>query len=626
MIQPVETPTPDPQLNPAQAETQDSPHTERLVDPKPTDLELPDLIPARMLNEFTYCPRLGYLEWVQGEFADNLDTLEGTFGHRRVDKPSRKPVAAPDAKDNMTDSETRASPPATPAPISDTIHSRSLMLSAPTEGLIAKLDLLEIDGTEATPVDYKRGKAPDIPEGAWEPERVQLCAQGLILRENGFGCTSGVLYFIGSKKRVAIEFDDELVARTRQLIVELRQTAAANKLPPPLIDSPKCPRCSLVGICLPDETRVLAQLDEELAEARTGQQATDPGNDQRKSCPPRVRKLLPARDDTLPMYVKEHGAVIGKSGDRLTVKKRGELLGQRRLMDVSQLCLYGNSMVSATALRELTTRGIPICHFSYGGWFHGITSGLSHKNVELRIRQFAVAADPSEALEFARAFVVGKMRNARTLLRRHLDSSHKPLLAELDEYRKRAERIDNEASLLGLEGMAAKTYFSGFFKLLGGNPDFDVNGRNRRPPRDPVNAVLSFVYSLLVKELTITLQAVGFDAMRGFFHRPRYGRPSLALDLAEEYRPLIGDSVVLTAFNNGELTSDRFLERAGAVTLTDSGRNAVISAFERRMDSEVTHPVFGYRISYRRILEVQARLLSRAVLGELTHYTPFCTR
>lgn len=620
MIQPVDNP--ETELAVAQTQLESPPPaTDRLIDPKPADLELPDLIPARMLNEFTYCPRLGYLEWVQGEFADNLETLEGTFGHRRVDKPSRKPVESPGA--GVESSESLDSQPSTLD--STTIHTRSLMLSAPREGLIAKLDLLELDGMSATPVDYKRGKAPDIPEGAWEPERVQICAQGLILRENGFTCTSGVLYFIASKKRVVIEFDEALVARTRELIVQLRQTASGNKLPPPLVDSPKCPRCSLVGICLPDETHVLAQLDAEAAEVSTEADSSTVRRTS-KSVAPRVRKLLPARDDSLPMYVKEHGAVIGKSGDRLTVKKRGQLLGQRRLMDVSQLCLYGNSMVSATALRELTTRGIPICHFSYGGWFHGITAGLSHKNVELRIRQFAAAANPAEALEFARAFVIGKMRNARTLLRRHLDPSHKPLLDELDEYRKRAERIDNEASLLGLEGMAAKVYFSGFFKLLGGNPDFDVNGRNRRPPRDPVNAVLSFVYSLLVKELTITLQAVGFDPMRGFYHRPRYGRPSLALDLAEEYRPLIGDSVVLTAFNNGELTSDRFLERAGAVTLTDPGRGAVISAFERRMDQEVTHPVFGYRVSYRRILEVQARLLSRAVLGELTHYTPLCTR
>ena len=174
--------------------------------------------------------------------------------------------------------------------------------------------------------------------------------------------------------------------------------------------------------------------------------------------------------------------------------------------------------------------------------------------------------------------------------------------------------------------MAAKEYFSGLFHLMRERHEFRVADRNRRPPRDPVNAVLSFAYALLVKELTITLQAVGFDPMLGLLHQPRYGRPSLALDIAEEYRPLIADSVMLTAFNNGELSSDRFLERAGAVVLTSAGRAAVISAFERRMNAEVTHPIFRYRISYRRVLEVQCRLLARTLMGEIESYPAFVTR
>jgi len=141
-----------------------------------------------------------------------------------------------------------------------------------------------------------------------------------------------------------------------------------------------------------------------------------------------------------------------------------------------------------------------------------------------------------------------------------------------------------------------------------------------------VNSLLSFVYALLVKEWTIVLHAVGFDPMLGFYHRPRYGRPSLALDLAESFRPLVADSTVLTLVNNGEVTASSFIRRAGAVALTDAGRRAVISGFERRMDTVVTHPIFGYQISYRRVLEVQARLLGRTLLGEIRKYPSFCTR
>lgn len=625
----------------------------------------PDLIPVRMLNEFTYCQRLGYLEFVHGEWEDNLETKQGTFGHRRVDKADRKNIEAASQKgrESFSDATTTRVLPASPESTRDAnlpseekdsrpsaLHARSILLSAPDEGLIAKLDLLELDGLKATPVDYKRSKAPKVEGGAYEPERVQLCAQGLILRENGFQCDEGVLYFIASKKRVVIPFTDELIARTRQLRHEFGRVAVQNDVPPPLVDSPKCPRCSLVGICLPDEVNLLQRIDADNPTTPTQVGAPGDVSDQRErqggdtglmsTCSPtptpagasgnanrsRAKSLLPARHDATPFYVQDFGAMLGKSGDRLQVKKKGEVLGERRLKDVSQVSLFGGVIVSAQALSELMSRGISICHFSHGGWFHGMTSGLVHKNVQLRIRQYQAASQEGEAVLIARQMISGKIRNGRTFLRRHLDSDHKPLLDKLDRYRRKVEATTSLSSLLGIEGMAAKEYFAGLFALLRGRHDFDVNDRNRRPPRDPVNAVLSFAYALLTKELTIVLQSVGFDPMLGLLHQPRYGRPSLALDLAEEYRPLIADSVMMTAFNNGELSSDRFLERAGAVTLTSAGRAAVIAAFERRMATEITHPIFGYRISYRRLLEVQSRLLARTLLGEIDQYPAFCTR
>jgi len=751
-------------------------------------LNVPDLIPARMLNEFAYCPRLAYLEWAQGEFVHNLETLEGRFGHRRVDEPSRgevpgasrvskgeplgghrfeenwslrvlspeiedggskvedgleidadlqaeRPPLPPLPKGGNDDGEpishaSRLAPHASPLPKGgnddvrlesltyggEPMHARSLMLSAPGEGLICKIDVLELEGDVATPIDYKRGKQPDVPEGAYEPERVQVCAQGLILREAGYRSDEGVLYFIESKRRVPVVFDEDLVARTRELIAGLRRMGEDQAMPPPLVDSPKCPRCSLVGICLPDETNLLrgefvGQVSN-LSETDDGEpcaghrfeenwspRVCPPGIDASKMedggsrmedsdvefeahgiverpvdaddrqvrnlphdvesqltrppLPPlpkggnhdgvpvnRVRRLLPARDDAHPLYVQEQGAMLGKSGDRLTVTVRDKGKGKPkpiqtvRLIDVSQVSLYGNVQVSEQALRELAARGVPICHLSYGGWLSAITTGLVHKNVELRIRQFAVAADPRASLALARQFVVGKIKNCRTLLRRHLprdlpDNSpggHTLVLGQLAELAEQAGRASCVETLLGTEGMAAKLYFAGFAKLLKGGETFDIEGRNRRPPKDPTNALLSFVYSMLARELTVVLQAVGFDPLLGVFHRPRYGRPSLALDLAEEFRPLIADSTVLMLVNNGEVSAESFIRRGGAVALTTAGRRAVIEAFERRLESEVTHPLFGYRVSYRRILEVQARLLSRVLLGDLPEYPNFCTR
>jgi CRISPR-associated protein Cas1 len=563
-----------------------------------------ELIPARMLNEYTYCPRLAYIEWVQGEFTDNLDTRQGTFGHRNVDKESTKPV--PNGEQSQTENRE--------------LTARSLTLSAPREGLIAKLDVLELDGPVATPVEYKKGAIPANAEQAWEPERVQLCAQGLILRENGYTCEQGELYYIESRHRVIVLFDDALVMRTRQLIKRLREMSRARQMPPPLIDSPKCPRCSLVGICLPDETNLLLHAQDskplDITAARTSQNDLEPS----------VRKLLPARDDALPMYVREQGAYVGKDGERLQVKHRESKLVSVPLIQVSQLSLFGNVQISSQALREVVDRGIPICHFTYGGWLQAMTIGDHHKNITLRIAQFATAADPQKSLHLAKGFITAKIKNCRTMLRRHGVDEHQRDLAQLADWTEKAGRATSPETLLGLEGMAAKTYFAGFARILKGGNSFDLTGRNRRPPRDPVNALLSFVYGLLVKELAIAIRAVGFDPLLGFFHTPRYGRPSLALDLAEEFRPIIGDSVVMTLINNSEVTASDFISRAGAVALTESGRKTAIGTFERRMEQEITHPIFGYKISYRRILEVQARLLSRAVLGELTEYPGFCTR
>ena len=562
--------------------------------------EIPELVPARMLNEYAYCPRLAYLEWVQGEFEDSVDTVEGRFQHRRVDRPSGTlPVRSTGDSADLPDED---------GDEHETIHARSVMLSDNALGAVARIDLIEGRGNVVTPVDYKHGKAPDVPEGAWEPERVQVCIQGLLLRANGYTCNEGMLYFVESRQRVTVPFDDALVSRTMELLSGIRRMAASGQIPEPLVDSPKCPRCSLVGICLPDEVNFLSANGQKV-------RAED------------VRRMAPARDDSLPLYVQAQGAVVGKSGDQLEVKQKGKSLQKVRLMEVSHLALFGNVQVTTQALRELCDRNIPICYFTYGGWFSGITNGMGHKNVELRCQQYLGAMTPETALPIARQMVFGKIKNCRTLLRRNHREPPAPILAELDRLAERTQTATSLDTLLGIEGAAARTYFSEFKGMIKTDSlDFDFHGRNRRPPRDPVNAVLSFLYAMVIKQATITAFTVGFDPYLGFYHQPKYGKPALALDLVEEFRPLIADSACLTLINNGELGSEHFIRRGDAVALTQNGRRRVIEAYERRMDTLITHPLFGYAVSYRRILEVQTRLLSRHLQGELPAYPVFRTR
>lgn len=546
-----------------------------------------ELLPVRMLNEFVYCPRLFYLEFVEGEFEESADTLEGSFRHKRVDKETGSMPSPEEAG-------------------KDIFHARSISVSGEKCRLVAKIDLVELDGSKATPVDYKRGAKPDIPEGAWLPDRIQLCAQALILRENGYECSSGIVYYAGSKARVSVEFTDELVNLTLEFAEKARKAVAGRQIPPPLEDSPKCPRCSLVGICLPDETNTLS-----------GKEKAEP------------RRIVPALDEALPVYVQEQGATVTKSGDELVIKSRETGLTRSRFIEASQLSVFGNVQITAQALHELCERNIPICHFSYGGWFYAVTHGMSHKNVELRRKQFALAENQDKSMALARAFVNGKIRNCRTLLRRNNPDVPQEALDELAKYAKQAMDAAASDELLGIEGNAARIYFMHFGKMLKqetGVSTFDFEGRNRRPPRDPVNALLSYAYALMAKDFTITLLATGFDPYLGFYHAPRYGKPSLALDLMEEFRPLIADSVVLTLINNEEIRSDDFVKRAGAVSVTPDARKTILQAYERRLQTQITHPIFKYTIDYRRVIEVQARLLARYLAGEIPEYPAFCTR
>jgi CRISPR-associated protein Cas1 len=578
---------------------------------------LPDYLPARMVNEFVYCPRLFFYEWVEGIFRENADTVEGQVQHRRVDR------------------ETPGMPPAEELG-EERIHTRSVTLSSERLRVIATMDLIEIEDGSVTPVDYKHGRPREKEHGLelWPTDRVQLTLQALILREHGYRCDEGIVYYASTKQRVRVEFGDTEVAEAEAAVRDAWQTARAGILPPPLRDSPKCPGCSLAPICLPDEVNRLAteetapESDQLLLFAAT--EASPP----RKPAMREVRRLLAPRDDLRPAYLNTQGLRVGKSGAVLQVKDKDKLVQEIRLNEICQLNIMGNIQLSTQAVQALCEAEIPICYFSMGGWFYGITTGLCTKNVFLRQRQFAAAEEPSFCKRLARELVAGKIRNQRTFLLRNHVEPEENILRELKEMAERADECTSMETLLGLEGNAARLYFGAFGGLLKNDAGedlppvfrFDFAGRNRRPPRDAVNALLSLGYSLLVKDLTIACYAAGFDPMQGFYHQPRFGRPALALDLMEPFRPLVVDSAVITAINTKMVTARDFVCVSQRVALTSEGRKSFYRAYELRMDTLVTHPIFGYRVSYRRLLELQVRLLAQVLNGDIAKYPVFVTR
>ncbi|MBI4605514.1 MAG: CRISPR-associated endonuclease Cas1 [Planctomycetes bacterium] len=557
-----------------------------------------------MLNEFAYCPRLFHLMHVEGRWEENVYTFQGKTVHRRLERfEDLLPEAPAEAKPAQEPKEADKGDEAPKV-------SRSVSLTSERLGITGKLDLVATEGDEAIPVDTKRGRPPDNHERSWEPERVQLMAQGLLLREHGYKCERGVIYFAESKTRVDVPFTPDLEARTLALIGEARLQAARSELPEPLEDSPKCNGCSLNGICLPDETLALRCVPQ------------DP-------VAPSVRRLYPVRDDAVPLYVQEQGAVVGKSRETLVVRKQGEELARVRLMDISQLVVCGNVMVTAQTVHLLCEAGVPVVHLSMGHYFYGVTSGIHLRNSFDRAAQFAAAESPDRRLALARAIVLAKCANQRTMLRRNAGSQAAAALEGMEALIGRVPGESDLEVLLGLEGQIAHHYFRCFHLLLKPRDfeaDWEFNQRNRRPPRDPVNALLSFGYALLAKECTVALLSEGLDPWWGLYHRPRHGRPGLALDLMEEFRPVIVDSVVVTAVNTGMVSAADFRRTESACMLSPEGRKAFLRAYEGRLDQLVTHPIFGYKCSWRQTVRLQARLLARWLRGDVPAYHGMTTR
>lgn len=545
----------------------------------PTNGDQP-LVPARMVNEQVYCPRLAYLMWVEGEWGDTGDTEDGRRVHTRID---RKANALPDPDEEL--------PP---------FEVRSIALSSEALGVIAKFDLVEGEGRTAIPVDTKRGKRPHVAAGAYDPERVQPCLQAILLEEYGYTVEEAAIWYAASRERVRIALDAGLRAQ------KLRLAAASGRRPPPLEDSAKCPRCALAGICLPDETNFF-----------------------RKGHAP--RPLNPADDPALPLHVQTPGAKVRKSGESLVIEAEDSKT-EVPLNHVSELAVYGPVSVTTPALHALMRADIPVSWHSTGGWLMGHTVGTGPKHPMARVAQFRVAADAQASLRLAAGLVEAKIRNQRTILRRNWKgdvATRESILERLLHLARKTHSTSNAQALLGIEGEAAALYFGAFERMIVAEKTsllgFGFTARNRRPPKDPVNALLSFAYALAVRVFTEGLTTVGLDPYQGVYHRPRPGRPSLSLDMMEPFRPVLCDSTVLTVINNGEIEAGDFVFNGLSCALKPGGRRKLIAAWKRRLAHETTHPLFGYRIGMRRLIAVQCRLLTRHMTGELDrmpHYVP----
>ena len=330
------------------------------------------------------------------------------------------------------------------------------------------------------------------------------------------------------------------------------------------------------------------------------------------------------------LYVTEPGAGVYCRGERLQVKRRKEVLAEVHLYELEQVILMGQIALSAPAMNTLLERGVDTVLLSTHGRYRGRLVGPARLNVVLRQKQFKRYEDEPFRLGVARAVVEGKLRNMRTLLmrlarRRSVDV--KAVAHLLRRSIQQVGKVDNAESLRGIEGAGTAAYFGALGAFL--PEELHFKGRNRRPPKDPANALLSFGYALLANSVEGAIYVAGLDPYLGFLHVVDYGRPSLALDLMEEFRPVLVDALVLDLANHGRVRSEDFEARDGGVFLQGEGRKRLIEGYQRRLEERVAYPVSAERverISYRRCLEYQVRRLARVVLGEEAEYKAFLVR
>ena len=334
------------------------------------------------------------------------------------------------------------------------------------------------------------------------------------------------------------------------------------------------------------------------------------------------------------LYLSTEGTYAHLEGETLVVKVGDAKRGQIPMHHLGAIVCLGRVSLSPQLMARCMADGRSIVWLNENVRFQARVEGEVGGNILLRQAQFRAADKPELALQLSKAFIAGKLKNSRNVLMRSArdskDEAEKAQLAKaakaLAVNLRNVQQADSPASVLGLEGDAARVYFEQFNTMIKPSmrSEFEYQGRSRRPPKDAVNALISFIYALLLSDCRSALETVGLDPQLGFFHVVRPGRPALALDLLEEFRAVLGDRLALTLINRGQVQQKDFdFRTGGAVYLSESGRKAVVVAYQERKKETLQHPVLETQVEIGLLPLLQARLLARYLRGDVPHYIPF---
>jgi CRISPR-associated protein Cas1 len=483
-------------------------------------------------------------------------------------------------------------------------ETAQLELASDALGLAGKVDCLRRRDGIYVPYEHKRGRARAGDDGhheTWPSDRLQVVAYALLI-EQALGQTvpEGRVRYHASNVTVRVPIDEAARADLAAAIDRARQLRESLERPPIAANERLCERCSLAPVCLPDEVR----------------HARDPAR--------QPVRLFPADAAGAALHVVSPGAHVGRSGDSFVVRPRDEPETKHPVRGVDTLLLHGQSQVSSQALRLCAEHEVGVHWLSATGW-HVASLVPTAGQVQRRLRQYRALADEQTCLRLARALAIAKVASQHRYLLRATRGDEpararlRPALEVLQQALRALARASSRDSLRGHEGTAAVQYFSGLRELLGPQVPESLrsDNRHRRPPLDRFNALLSYGYGLLHAAVMRGVLAAGLEPALGFFHTPRSAAYPLVLDLMELFRVPLWDMVLLGSLNRGQWDADRDFEVTRAkVWLSETGRKQAIGLFEARLTGTWKHPVVDYSLSYRRTIELEARLLEKEWTGE----------
>lgn len=532
-----------------------------------------DTLRVSALHALAYCPRLFYLEEVEELYTQDAAVFAGRRLHVELEKQEDE-------------------------------EWEELFLESVELGLRGRVDALRTRYGQTIPYEHKRGRShrdDNNQPQAWESDRIQILAYACLIEAAlGIPIQEGRIRYHADNVLVHVPLDDAGRATVRETIQKARSLRQSPLRPPVIENERMCARCSLAPVCLPEEAR--------LAHNKEWQPI----------------RLFPEDDDRQVIHVLELGTSVGRTGEQFKIARRDQPVEKIPARQVGQIVLHSYSQISTQALHFCSEQGIGVHFISGGGRYLG-SFDTRQGSIQRRLRQYAALSNPEICLELARKLVTCRGKGQRKFLmrgQRGMKEIPEPLqqaIVQMKAVLKQVPKVTSLESLLGLEGNLAAWYFGALPHLIsaGVPPELHFDHRNRRPPKDRFNALLGFGYAMLLKDVMNSILVVGLEPALGFYHQPRTQASPLALDLMEIFRVPLVDMPIMASINRGQWEiKDDFEIRGEQVWLSDSGRKKFVSLYERRKEETWKHPVTGYSLTYRRLLELEVRLLEKEWMGE----------